>query len=218
MMRTSFKKAADYIDALGLNERIGIMIASVLVIFMFWDLLLMQPLDRRQTVLDTQIAEINERVGKLSANLRAIAAKQGDDPNQRLAERRQRLQNSIAALDKQLEEQTADLITPPQMAVALEQVLAKQQKLKLIDMQSLAARPVFEIEEAVNNRGNVYQHGLEMTLEGRYLDLLNYLRAVEALPYTFFWEALDIETVDYPTTRIKLRVYTLSLDEEWIGV
>ncbi len=48
--------------------------------------------------------------------------------------------------------------------------------------------------------------------------MLAYVRALESLESDFFWEALEIETITYPRNRIRLRVYTLSLSEDWIGV
>ena len=41
--------------------------------------------------------------------------------------------------------------------------------------------------------------------------------AVEALPWRLYWQAVDIEVLDYPRNRIRIEVSTLSLNEEWIG-
>ena len=65
---------------------------------------------------------------------------------------------------------------------------------------------------------NVYKHGIEITLQGRYLDMLNYLDRLEALPWQMFWAQAQMDARNYPAVRIKVTVFTLSLDKEWLVV
>nr|NIO43188.1 hypothetical protein [Burkholderiales bacterium] len=53
---------------------------------------------------------------------------------------------------------------------------------------------------------------------GRYLDIVDYLKTLEALPWKMFWGEAKLETEKYPRSRFTLVVYTLSLREGWIGV
>ncbi|MDP6415432.1 MAG: MSHA biogenesis protein MshJ, partial [Gammaproteobacteria bacterium] len=62
-----------------------------------------------------------------------------------------------------------------------------------------------------------YKHGFEIEFEGTYFACLEYLRAVESLPWRFYWQVLELTVDEYPSNRIRLEVSTLSLDEEWIG-
>ncbi|MCI0590119.1 MAG: MSHA biogenesis protein MshJ, partial [Gammaproteobacteria bacterium] len=63
-----------------------------------------------------------------------------------------------------------------------------------------------------------YMHGLRMEFEGGYLDTLDYLRKLEALPWAFFWDSVDFKVEKYPKALGSITVYTLSLDANWIGV
>ena len=47
---------------------------------------------------------------------------------------------------------------------------------------------------------------------------LRYLQALEALPWRFFWDSVDYQVIAYPQSTVRLKLHTLSLSEDWIGV
>ncbi len=63
-----------------------------------------------------------------------------------------------------------------------------------------------------------YLHPVELVIEGRYLDIVAYLHALEGLPWHFYWRVLELETKQYPLNRVRIELSTVSLDKEWIGV
>jgi MSHA biogenesis protein MshJ len=63
-----------------------------------------------------------------------------------------------------------------------------------------------------------YLHPVELVVEGRYVDVVAYLRELEALPWHFYWRVLELETKSYPLNRVRIELSTVSLDKEWIGV
>lgn len=63
-----------------------------------------------------------------------------------------------------------------------------------------------------------YLHPVEIVVEGRYLDIVAYLRALESLQWHFYWRVLELETKAYPLNRVRIELSTVSLDKEWIGV
>ena len=65
---------------------------------------------------------------------------------------------------------------------------------------------------------NVYKHGIELTLQGAYLDLLDYLARLERLPVQMFWAHAKMDAGDYPRVRLTVTVYTLSLNKNWLVV
>jgi MSHA biogenesis protein MshJ len=63
-----------------------------------------------------------------------------------------------------------------------------------------------------------YLHPVELVVEGRYVDVVAYLRELESLPWHFYWRVLELETRQYPLNRVRIELSTVSLDKEWIGV
>ena len=64
----------------------------------------------------------------------------------------------------------------------------------------------------------IYRHGVELTLEGSYTDLVAYLLAIEALPQRLLFGQLQLKVEDYPRVQMTLRLYTLSLDPRWVAL
>ena len=62
----------------------------------------------------------------------------------------------------------------------------------------------------------LYRHGVEIVLQGSYLDMVNYMDALEALPVQLFWGKAKLDAQQYPNSRLTLTLYTLSLDTKWM--
>jgi MSHA biogenesis protein MshJ len=64
----------------------------------------------------------------------------------------------------------------------------------------------------------VYKHGMNIEVTGGYLDILHYLKSLEALPWKVFWGKVSLKTENHPDSRVSLLIYTLSTHEAWIGL
>jgi MSHA biogenesis protein MshJ len=84
------------------------------------------------------------------------------------------------------------------------------------DAKASANAPVKEGGPA--RSGTIYKHGVQLTVRGKYLDLLAYLKDIEALPARFYWDKLELSVVEHPTVLMRVTLYTISLDKAWIQV
>jgi MSHA biogenesis protein MshJ len=137
------------------------------------------------------------------------------------AERRRALQRQIEANEDTVRVFTSDLVDPAQMRNVLEELFERQQGLTLIRASNLPVLPLIESDESAPDKTTepmLFRHGLRLELEGSYLDCLNYLEAVERLPWQLYWGELNLDTQQYPLNQITIELFTLSLDEDWIGV
>jgi MSHA biogenesis protein MshJ len=64
----------------------------------------------------------------------------------------------------------------------------------------------------------VYTHGVEIVVDGTYLDMMHYMAALEAMPWQIFWGRARLDVTSYPDSRLALTVYTLSLDKKWLNL
>jgi MSHA biogenesis protein MshJ len=62
----------------------------------------------------------------------------------------------------------------------------------------------------------LYRHGVEITLQGSYLDMVAYMTELETMPVQLFWGKAKLEAQEYPKARLTLTLYTLSLDQKWM--
>ena len=134
------------------------------------------------------------------------------DPNQPLRDEQQQLRAELQRLDSDLKDRTLDLIPAEHMPALLEQMLARSGRLRLVSLTALAPKPLMTgTEESM-----LFQHGLRLRLQGRYFDILQYLRALEGLPEHFYWRRLDYQVEQYPEASVELELYTLSGSKEFI--
>lgn len=237
------KKWVIRFDALTLRERglIGLVVFAVIVAI--WQTLLLAPLDVRSQHINDALNHQQKSLDGLNLQIQALLARQGQDPNKPLHEQQVRLEAQIARVDRQLRAKMQGLIAPAQMAQVLEQVLTRDTDLTLVRIKSLPVRPLLALAQrglthpatvthpvsqsasssaAAGVPGGqevgVYRHGLVIEFRGSYLDTLAYLRALQALPWAFYWDSVQLDVVHYPQARVVITVHTLSLDKGWIGV
>jgi MSHA biogenesis protein MshJ len=86
----------------------------------------------------------------------------------------------------------------------------------MVGLQTEPARPLADTEGL--DLPVLYRHGLVIDLEGDYLALLQYVQALEGLPWRLYWYGLEVDADRPGARRFRLRLYTVSLRKEWIRV
>lgn len=151
-----------------------------------------------------------------------------DTANQR---RLAQLKEAMNAVNTRLASFEQGMVSPARMRGFLEDLLARNRGVELLELKTLPPEtigsPVKGLPSAANQASTpnstatppadgIWQHGIELRLAGSYLDLLNYLTSLEAMPQRLMWNRLELKTTTYPRNEMVLRVYTLSLDKDWL--
>ncbi|MCH8074093.1 MAG: type II secretion system protein M [Proteobacteria bacterium] len=202
------------VDKMSLRERLLVFGAGMMLLGSVWYLGLMQPLTKQVTRNRTEIASLQERTKTTNQNLE-VQALQISNTGAEDREKFERVQQRLDEMNERLGGYAAELIDPAEMSRVLQGVLKEQSKLRLIRARNISHGAMSASAEAETT--TFYRHGLEIEFEGSYLACLEYLQQLEALPWRFYWQFLEIEVLEYPRNRIRLEVSTLSPDEEWIG-
>ncbi|MBF0425538.1 MAG: hypothetical protein HQL66_06940 [Magnetococcales bacterium] len=63
----------------------------------------------------------------------------------------------------------------------------------------------------------IWRHALKLTFTGDYVSTMSLLQSLRGMPWTFYWDTLDLVIKNHPQAQVTLILYTLSLDEELIG-
>jgi MSHA biogenesis protein MshJ len=208
----------DRIDAFSLRERVLVLLAALFLIALLWDSVLMRPVDRSRTRMEPEVKALRAEVERLDHAITELADQRGGDPNAALAAQVRQERSGIADLDRQLGGLTSGLIAPEQMVKVLDQVLDRTRPLKLVALRTLPAEPLASLVPGEVLPSQIFRHGVEIELDGTYLDLLAYLRALDQLQWRFYWQTLELDVADHPRLRVKLTAYTLGEEEAWIGV
>jgi MSHA biogenesis protein MshJ len=214
------------IDELTLRERGILFFVIVALIYLSWNSLLVVPEEKKQTQLLGEISKMRQEIATLEQQSLEIINRHNLDPNAKERRQLKQLEQANRRLEQSITEAVEGLIEPQQMAQALESVLKKQKNFSFVRVENLGATPLIasdtdaeaQSEETQLSRMAIYKHTMRIELEGSYQNTLDYLRALEQLPWRFHWDSVELKILEYPRAQVVITVNTLSLSEGWIGV
>jgi MSHA biogenesis protein MshJ len=211
-------------DARPQRERIVMLLALAALSFWLADRLWITPSYQRARAASAELAGAHGELDALRADLarlKALGAEQQRSLQAEMAATRSRVASGAAAL--RAYEDT--LVGADRMVELLEQMLPRHGRLKVRELKSLGrtdllapagSAPAVPVPAAAG--ASVYRHGVELTLEGSYADLLEYLQALEKMPRRVLWGGMSMKVERHPKVVLTLRLYTLSLDRGWLNL
>jgi MSHA biogenesis protein MshJ len=239
-MRKYLHDLARRYDRFSTREQALVAGLSFVMVYVLGDTLLLAPSAVKHKRAAQDIAQKRQEVQTLSSQLAALEARRAQDPETIARGRLGELQSQLSAMQVDIRKQSALLIAAERMPAVLERLLANHPRVDLVELKALP-RVVIDLDPNAKKGGapeqsaktaagasggknaddlprGLYRYGLEISIRGGYLDLLGYLRAIEAYPEKFFWERVDLTAAEYPVTTLKIKLYTLSLDSQWMRV
>lgn len=202
-------------NTLTTRER-SILLATLAIVFWgAWDNFFYQPLIANHSQLKDQLSSINLQVMEQQQSAMLIEALGKTDPNQTNKQKLSQIKIELKKLKSQLGIGEKVFVSAHVMVEVLSNILKKNSALKLVKLESI---PVTSLSKSDQDHSGVYRHGLSITLRGNYQNTLNYLKSLESLPWKFSWDTIDYKVDKYPIAETTLRVYTLSFEENWLGL
>ncbi len=198
----------DRIDALELRERILLLGATVAVLFLAVDAIGFQPTLKAQQLTEARISGLEMKLRALRQQALLLSYKTDEDPMAARYSNRDKLAAELAQLDARILDQLGALVEPAQAAELLEQVLMRHRGLKMTSLRA-SAEPLQQLVGTANQAGRLGRYQLDLVLEGGYLDLIQYLEALESMPWKFFWQMVDFQVSEHPHAVSRLQLYTL---------
>lgn len=221
-MKGIWVKWVQRLDALSERERVLIFLAGVAVALAAAFLAGIEPALKQRRMLSARMVDQQAQLVAADAQRQALARALAQDPDAAIREQIAQRQREVAELDAQLAGLQRTLIAPERMAAVLEQLVGPQRGVRLVSLRNLPATPLVE-KEAGGARADqaggqhVYKHGVEVVVEGSYLNLLAYVGRLERQPWQVYW-GKTVLSADYPKVLVSLTLYTLSLDKSWLVV
>lgn len=208
-IKTHLQPWLERIDNLALRERILLLAAAVAVMFLLIDTLILQPTLKAQQVAGQQIVDLEVKLNSLRQSAQLLSYKSDSDLAASRRQSRDQLAAELAELDSRIISQLGALVEPAQAARVLEQLLSSHTGLKLTTLNA-SAEPLKNMElEQQSETPGLARYQLDMVVQGSYLDLLNYLQSLEAMPWKFFWQQVDFQATQHPHAETRLQLYTL---------
>jgi len=202
-------------NSLSSREKI-ISLSTLLVLFWgIWDNLVYQPITAEQKRLDVELTNLNTNLTvnqQVAIQLEALGK---IDPNKENKQSLKKIKLELKKLKLQLDTGNKKFVPAQLMTEVLQDMLRQNKGLKLISLKTL---PITTLSKNKQLKSWIYRHGLSITLSGSYFNTLNYLKSLESSPWRFNWEAINYQVKQYPEAETTLRIYTLSFEENWLGL
>ena len=190
----------------------------------------LQPKQARMKTLERQIVEARQKL-KLTETLLQVKEGVGDSLSVKRSYR-DALRVRLTEINQTMGVVQQGMVPPQRMAKLLEDMLARTRGLQLVSLRALppkrfepgATPPAPQGAAATakpaprDSERTIYQHSFELTLQGSYIDLHDYLAQLEKLPWQMFWNRISVQTELYPRLRVTITVQTLSLTKAWLVV
>lgn len=241
-LQLRWQRLAARIDALNQRERILAFAALLAVLAFLAETAMLGPLQRRQDALRSRIVQQRSDTAAVDAEIVQKLEASRADPDAPLHMHLQDVRGETERLGSELRAMQHGLVAPERIAPLLESILRANGRLKLVAVRTLPVDPLSALDPAGATRDGaprmpqaapaappqdaakpaadapelLFRHGVEVTARGSYLDMVDYMAALEALPTQLFWGKAQLEVEQYPTVRLTLTLYTLSLDDKWM--
>jgi MSHA biogenesis protein MshJ len=229
-MKRQWLAFAARVDALSQRERMMSFAAAACTLAFVANLAVIGPLLRKQDRLHSQVVQQQNNIAGINAEILQKLQAAEADPDAPARARLAATREESARLSESLRAMQQGLVAPERMAPLLESILRANGRLKMVSVRTLPVEPLSGIGarpdgaegnaaapvKASAKRDLLFRHGVELTVRGSYLDMVDYMSALEALPTQLFWGKAQLEVEEYPSVRLALTLYTLSLDEKWM--
>lgn len=236
----------DRFEALSLRERALFVVSVIAVLYIAWDMVLMDGIRAQQKQSVIQIKKWQKQISDIDGRIQIVTTMLGGKKQNNAMQRIEALKSELGNINRRQKALAVGFIRPGQMVDVLKGLLASESGLKLTHLQSqpvesllkqratavtttavtttkgatprAESAPQTEVDRNAAPLPEVYKHGLEIVFHGNYSSTLSYLKKLEQLPWKFYWDEVEYEVLEYPKAKIMVRIHTLSLDKGWISV
>lgn len=226
-MKQRAKLIAGRIDAMTLRERAMLFAGTAAAIVFLLYAMCLNPMLARQKTLRAEISRQQDNIAGIDLEISHQLQAYTQDPDAGARSRIAAIAGETEQLAAKLRAMQNGLVAPERIAPLLETILKSNGKLQLVSMKTLPVSPVSggaapetavpgPAPAAIPPVALLYRHGVELSVRGNYLDMINYMDALQAMPTQLFWGRADLLAEEYPNSRLTLTLYTLSLDRKWI--
>lgn len=205
------------------------------VVLYFYAILLFQPAREQIDSIERQLATVEARIEQQLARAAELQQSGVEDPDSFIRERLSQLIEEQAQVQGGIQALAGNLVSANGMTQMLTSVLDSQEGLTLIRVEN-------RTPEALTNQGGqqpaagvstdevvvqgsrlstgfqVFRHALVLEFQGDFFSTLRYLRFLETMGQSFFWDSIEYEQALWPEARVVLELHTLSSEEGFIGV
>ncbi len=180
------------------------------------DSLALRPLETERARVASAIQGQTDRLQVLEQEIDTTLHPVLDENARARRDEIRQLETQIAQIDEAIGNAVARLVPPESAVEVLEELLADDGRLELVNLTSEVPRRLGP--EQTSGASTLYHHGLRLEIQGDFAATLDYLQRLEASDWQLLWDRFEYRVEAHPEARVTIEIHTLSEREEWVGV
>jgi len=213
-IKAQWSKASTAFDARPPAERVILAVVILAILVWVYVVAFHDPVRAEIATAERQLQTSQSRINAMQTRMTQARIRAGEDPAQAARNQLEQLAQEQLAVRREIELLTGNLVSPDAMTRLLTSALESQPGLRLLRVENKAPLPLRESA----SESQVYRHALVLEFQGDYLSTLQYLRFLEGLSQSLFWDVLHFRQTEWPSGNITLELHTLSAEEGFVGV
>jgi MSHA biogenesis protein MshJ len=225
--------------ALSKRERWMIFGAGLIGVVGMIDTFMLEPLRQQNNSAQEQTFKLQEDVTKVQKQITDLkVSAQGGKTGHQLE--MDAIKDKLKLQQDAMANMSALMVKPNEVLPLLRDLLKKHDEVEVIGLESLPVDNFIKKhalaaknEQAsgatvqADNQGanaadenvlnQVYQHTIKLTVRGNYQAVMNYAYDLKKHAGVLSWESAEMKA-QYPKTELKIHLYTLSLQNVWLGI
>lgn len=215
MMEEKFKWLQQWTDQKSVNLRVLMLIVGCIIIYLVWIILFDHSSSSEEKKLANQIQVIQKKMTEIQQQSDAII---GVMTNANLAQTvaaGKQLTGKSLELKQQLQKKAPFFVTEADLAKFTKDILSEQNNISSANIKNFPEEPWIpssgiDTSSLPAALSKIYKHDFQIEFKSTYLNTMNYLSRLEALPWHIYWESLDYHVETYPDAQVTLKFYVLS--------
>lgn len=215
-LKAFWKTLHHKINSLSLRERKLIALTSATLVVSVIAMIVWLPL--WDSLMQTMTAKDQYQIQiETSQNsIRALELRAKNDVNLPYKEKLNKLKRQVDLQEEKINQITTALIQPERMTQVFKGML-KENKLSFESLKNTPAK-LIEVNKDDAENQILFQHGLSLNMQGKFLNGLSYVRNLEEQDWQLYWDELQFKIIEYPVGELKIKVHTLSTSNKVLGL
>ena len=240
-MKFSYRRLANRIDDMTLRERGLTFAAAVMTLVALPYTLIIDPALATQKRMLDQIKKDQSQINALGTEMSKLVEQQSEAPSAVNQEKLRTLDTRLAEIEREINATRNQLVPADRISDLLRGLMAKTGRVTLVSLNAVSGTPAVDSGAAARQGAAgttaapaapnapagaqataettppvfdipLYRRGVELTVRGNYLDLVQFLADLEKMPWRMLWGKSDFAVERYPLVTLKVQLYTLSSD------
>lgn len=209
---------AERFNGISTRERFLIMMTVLIAISFVWWYWFAGPLKSKTSALQQRNQGLSSELLVLQTSINGIQQRIKEGVHKREQQRLKVLDGELKRVNDLLKQKTLELIEPEEMFELMQTLVFAESNLKLTSLKRKLVKPAFTSDQLQADQPEIYRHVMEVSFEGGYEDVLNYITGLEKIEWKLIWDKITLSSGEYPVIKVAIEISTLSDSQHWVGL